>query len=316
MTDADLTSTRATNEDVIAAYRETGSVWKAAARLGTSGQSVWERLRAIGYPMASRKWTPEEVDELRRLVPNQSAASIAQQLGRPFAGVACKMNELGLYTRRKQQRGLYPALTRGSGITRDVVKAWAREVVQWKGSLRQFAIARGVRLETIVQGLQRHYPNVWQQVAPKLDTPPIPCPECGREFVPATKKQKTCSRVCTNAQRVDQSYFGGKRKQTIGLAEGVCQMCMRSIGRGLSSHHLIGKENDPDNELLVALCQGCHQLVGRLASRTFVDTEAGWERLMEFVLLRRFAEHREHAGFHVAVDIDWLNEDDIPEEGS
>jgi hypothetical protein len=302
---------RVTNEQIIQAYRQTGSVWKAAKVLGLCGQSVWERLRALNHPMSVRRWTNEEVEELKRLVETSSAHDIAKKLGRPFSGVAGKMSQLGLYTRRKSQRGLFPALKRGSGITRDVVKGWARDILPWKGTIRQFAVDRGLRIETLVQGLQRHYPDVWQQVVPKLPIPPIACVNCKNEFVPATKKQRCCSRRCTSEYRIDQQYFGGNRKRTIGLAEGVCQLCQRHVSRGLSSHHVIGKENDPNNELLIALCMGCHQVIGTLATRTLVDTEEGWERLIEFVLMRRLGANRDGGGFQVAVDIDWLTAEDI-----
>lgn len=303
---------RVTNEELIQAYRETGSVWKAAKRLGVVGQSVWERLRALDYPMSSRRWTAEEVAEMRQLAETCTVAEIAKRLGRSFASVACKMSEIGIYC-RKRQKVLFPALRRGSGITRDVVKKWAREVLAWEGSLKSFAIARGISLETLAQALQKHYPDVWEKVAPRLDVPPRPCPHCEREFIPATGKQKFCTRKCAERYRVDQSYFGGRRSQTIGLAEGVCQLCLRETKRGLSSHHLIGKENDPENELLVALCQGCHKAVGLLAGRTFVDSEEGWQRLIEFVLQRRLGgvSRNGAVGFHVGVDVEWLTEEDM-----
>ncbi len=48
---------KATNQEIIDAYKATGSIWRAAKALGLCGQSVWERLRALGYPIASRKWS-------------------------------------------------------------------------------------------------------------------------------------------------------------------------------------------------------------------------------------------------------------------
>jgi hypothetical protein len=103
---------------------------------------------------------------------------------------------------------------------------------------------------------------------------------------------------------VDQNYFGGKRKQTIGLAEGVCQICERTPKKALSSHHVIGKENDPDNEILVALCSGCHNIVTQLGGRNF--TESQWESLISFVWLRKNGADamRDALSLHVCVDID------------
>lgn len=300
-------------EQIIEAYRSTGSVWKSAKQLGLCGQSVWERLRAIDYPMGGQRWTTEEVAELRALVEaGCSAGEAAKRLGRPFAGVAGKLSELRLFTRRSPQGRLFPALKRGSGVTKEVIKGWARDLHAWKGSLKQFAVSRGVPLEAVAQGLQRYFPEVWEAAVPKLDAPPQPCPHCGREFIPATKRQRCCSRRCSGLYRNDQQYFGGQRKFTVGLAEGRCQLCQRET-KSLASHHVLGKENDPDNTALIALCGGCHQVVGTLAGRKFVDTEDGWMRLIELVLLRRFgaATPGRPAGFHVGVDIDWLTEEDI-----
>jgi molybdenum-dependent DNA-binding transcriptional regulator ModE len=38
-----------TVEELIEAYKETGSVWKAGKKLGIPGQSVHSRLSALGY---------------------------------------------------------------------------------------------------------------------------------------------------------------------------------------------------------------------------------------------------------------------------
>ena len=59
---------RVTTEQIVEAYRRTGSVWKAARTLGVVGQSVWERLRAIGPPMANKRWTADELREMRSFV--------------------------------------------------------------------------------------------------------------------------------------------------------------------------------------------------------------------------------------------------------
>jgi hypothetical protein len=83
----------------------------------------------------------------------------------------------------------------------------------------------------------------------------------------------------------------------------------------LSSHHVIGKQNDPNNEYLIALCSGCHQVVGSLAGRTFVDEEQGWENLVSLVLMRRLADRNRagqtaFVGVHAAVDVEWLSRED------
>src|SRR3989442_4726231 len=54
---------RVTNEELVAAYKDTGSIWKAGKRLGLCGQSVHERLRRLGYEMTHQSWTVEGVAE-------------------------------------------------------------------------------------------------------------------------------------------------------------------------------------------------------------------------------------------------------------
>ena len=86
---------KATNEDIITAYRETGSVWRAGRRLGMCGQSVWERLTALNYQMSGSRWTADELNELRSLAGTCTIGEIARRLGRPYTGVAGLISNLG-----------------------------------------------------------------------------------------------------------------------------------------------------------------------------------------------------------------------------
>ena len=62
--------------------------------------------------------------------------------------------------------------------------------------------------------------------------PKTKCPYCNEDFWPLTNKQVFCSRRCADTNRVDQSYFGGRRKETIGLNEGICQLCNQHKHKG------------------------------------------------------------------------------------
>lgn len=277
---------RITNEEVIEAYKATGSVWKAAKQLGVVGQSVHERLRALSYPIAGRKWSAEEVDEMRALADaGVTAGQIATRLGRSFAGVACKLSELGLTTKR-------PSLNkpkRATGYDRKSIDTHLRAL---EGNLRlrptSYCRALGLDIESFVQACQRHFEDRWDSYAASISTIPTKeCSYCGRIFYPTNGKQQTCSRRCTSTARQDRDYFGGKRRNTIGLTAGICQLCGREGHKGLSSHHVLGKENDPDNEVLIALCQGCHKIITMLATRKFVDDTEAWETVIALTWLRR-----------------------------
>lgn len=276
---------KVTAEQVVAAYRETGSVWKAAKRLGIAGQSVHERLRAIGYPIGGREWGDEEVDELRTLLEaGLPMSEIAQRLGRPFAGVANKASRLGLRTCSKRER----KLPRGAGFDKASTRRHMANLEHYDGPVTRYARTQGVLLETLVQALQRHVPERWgAYVAEHSDIPQRECPYCGVTFIPSSGKQRYHSRKCASDARRDHAYFNGNRANTIGLAEGICQLCGREGVSGLSAHHMIGREHDLEGSLLIALCRGCHQIVSTLAGRTRADDPFFWETLVQLVWLRR-----------------------------
>jgi 5-methylcytosine-specific restriction endonuclease McrA len=295
---------RVSAEEIVEAYKATGSVWKASKQLGIAGQSVHERLRALGYPIAGRRWSAEEVDELRALVEaGVTAGQIASRLGRSFAGVTCKLSELSLISPR-------PSLNkpkRATGYDRKSIDVHLR-ALEGNPRMRPTSYCRavGLDIESFVQACQRHFADRWDGYSASIST--IPTKECGycrRIFYPTNGKQQTCSRKCARDARQDRDYFGGQRRNTIGLAAGICQLCGREGHKGLSSHHVLGKENDPDNEVLIALCPGCHKIITMLATRKFVDDTAAWESVIALTWLRRHGgDLEEGKALYVSVVID------------
>jgi len=303
---------KASSQQIIDAYRETGTVWEAGKRLGMAGQSVWERLRALDYPMVGQDWTDAEIEELKALVGRCTIGEIATRLGRAYAGIACKISELQIGTRygNRQRR------KRIAGYPKKRVQKLINLLERYNGSLRQFCRHHALDLEYFIVCVQRIDRPFWDDYTRrKSDLTAKTCPNCGVVYYPLTKKQQTCSRRCSDLRRTDRDYFGGKRNQTIGLADGTCQLCMERKPV-LSAHHVLGKENDPENEYLVALCAGCHQIVGILAGRVFAEQEQGWENLINLVLSRRLADkNRRDAGtfvaVHTCVDLEWLTPEDL-----
>jgi len=276
---------KATTEEIIAAYQATGSVWKAAKELGMAGQTVHERLQLVGYPLLNRNWTDDEIEEMRSLIGESvPLGQVASRLGRPYAGVACKASELGIRSNQKRAK----KIPRGAGWDKATTLRHMKALFAYQGKITQYARANGLSIETLVQALQKHCPDDWiAYKEQRSDLPRKVCPYCETEFIPMSGKQEYCTRVCAGDARRDRDYFGGNRRSTIGLAEGVCQLCERTGVKGLSSHHVIGKENDPDNQVLIALCQGCHKLVTLLASRTFIDDSGAWENLISLAHMRK-----------------------------
>lgn len=301
---------RFTNEEIIKAYKDTGSVWKAAKLLGCVGQSVWERLRRLGYQVSHQQWTIDEIEELKQLAPDCTIGEISRRLARSYASVACKASELqvGLRTGVRGPR----KVKRGSGLTKSVVAKLISDLARFGGTLRQFSIQHGLDLETFVQAIQQYDAEFWRgYVRQHSELEEHVCPQCMSKFIPMTKKQKTCSRRCSYLRRVDEKYFGGKRTLTVGLAEGVCQLCEQEK-KSLSSHHVWGKENDPENELLLAVCRGCHQIITHLGGRKDVERPEFWENLISLAIMRRLG-HRQPSGFYITVEIEELTQSDIEE---
>jgi hypothetical protein len=69
---------------------------------------------------------------------------------------------------------------------------------------------------------------------------------------------------------------------------------------------MLGKENDPNNEHLIALCQGCHNIVTILGGRRFVATPEAWEVLIQLVVTRKNGHDPDFVGVFTTVDIDLI----------
>lgn len=307
-----LQSQRVTIEQIVTAYRKTGSVWKTGKNLGVAGQTVWERLKAVNHPMASRKWDADELAELELLAQTMPIGKIAIRLGRPYYGVALKLSRLGLA--RLGHKANRTKVPRGAGLNKLGTEKHLAALRVHVGSLRQFCRMHALELETFVQAIQKYDPAFWAEYSEsRSDLTRTQCDYCGTEFFPMTVRQKSCTRQCAATKKRDEEYFGGKRRNTVGLAMGVCQLCDQEKER-LSSHHVLGKENDPGNDCLIAVCAGCHQLIGLLSGRRFVDQPDGWENLIHLVMARRMAEKsKKFVGVYACVDLEYLTVEDVEE---
>jgi len=198
-------------------------------------------------------------------------------------------------------------------MTKAATSTYLKELTAFGGSIRQFCVQRGLSIELLVIGIQSHHPEGWNQyVRSHSDLDFKSCQYCSREFLPMNSRQKTCSRKCGSHLRSDYKYFGGKRRHAVGLEEGICQLCEKEKSN-LAAHHVYGKENDPENDYMVALCPGCHQIVGSLGGRSDVTSPEMWENLIALAVTRKLG-HRRPLGFHVCVEIDELSQSDIDEE--
>jgi hypothetical protein len=302
---------RCTNEEIISAYWETGNVWKAAKRLGLCGQSVWERLKKMGYQLNLKPWTEDENNELRSLLPHCDLAEIGRRLGRSYSAVACQVSGLGLANQFRRGKRKSPKIIT---ITVEKIETAILDLRNDVLPVTPYARSIGVEVESLVQAIQKQDMEFWKEYSKAHGICESTCPQCGNEFHKLSHKQRCCSRKCSADYRADIQYFGGNRKNTVGLAEGVCQLCGREEDK-LSSHHVLGKENDPSNEWLDALCRSCHQVIGKLAVKDFVESNEGWERLIHFVMARRLKEnHPGASGISACVEVEYLSEEQLLEE--
>jgi 5-methylcytosine-specific restriction endonuclease McrA len=303
---------KATTEQIVAAYMATGSVWEAGKRLGMAGQSVHERLVSVGHKLRSANWSEAELAEMQSLYEaGLTLGDIARRLGRPFGGCAAKASQMDLCfrtTRRKAEK-----LPRGAGYDKVSTIRHLKALEVYEGGVTQYARANGIAVERLAQACERHAPERWQAyVARRSDIPERECEYCNVRFIPANGRQRYHSRRCAATARADREYFGGRRRETIGLDVGVCQLCGESKDRGLSSHHVFGKENDPGNEVLIALCQGCHKIVTMLGGRKFVNDPVAWETLIWLAWYRRNgAAELDGTALRTYVEIDHGPEDEI-----
>lgn len=91
---------KATNEQIIAAYDTTGSVWAAAKILGMCGQSVHERLEKIGKINRMNVFTAQDMDLLKEQYPiylrKEALAELATKMGRTKQFICRHAKKLGL----------------------------------------------------------------------------------------------------------------------------------------------------------------------------------------------------------------------------
>ena len=174
-------------------------------------------------------------------------------------------------------------IPRGKGYDKAATLRHLKKMVQSGTFVTDYVKQHDLKLDTFILATLKHsggYALDHVAADPKLVRKQ--CEQCGEDFWPTRKTARFCSTKCGRDKRVDDEYFGGKRKSTVGLAERVCGLCEREVLTGLSSHHIYGKANDPDNDHLLALCRGCHQIVSDLALKTWCDD---YEKLQKLIWL-------------------------------
>lgn len=304
---------RITNEEIIAAYKDTGSVWRAGERLGLSGQTVHGRLTSIGFKVGNR-WTDEDVEKLRELAKTMTMPRLADALGRSYAGIACKLGEIGVKAQKEYERK--PTKQTDAEIESETAKH-IEAIEAYTGHVTTYCRQQGMNIETFVRRVEKFFPEWWKVYREThSDIAPRKCEGCPEYFTPFSHKQTFCTRRCRDEHKVNVGYFGGRRADALGFHQKLCVLCHEEKP-SMSVHHTIGKENDPGNEGLVLLCNGCHQIVGHLGGRNY--SEEDWHNLVLLATLRRYgAEVAANPALRLNVHVEarWveLSEQDLQEE--
>ena len=199
-------------------------------------------------------------------------------------------------------------MPRGLGLNKRSTAKHMKAVKADLRTLTSYARRNSFHVDSLVMAFEKYCPEDWEEYRKtRFNFPRRSCEYCGGSFLPSSAKRRFCTKKCWSESRVDARYFGGRRRMTVGLKDGICQLCGNRPLRGLSSHHVFGKENDPGNLHLVALCRGCHKLVTILASRMFVGDEVSWESLITLAWLRKHGRKVVSTGaaiIEVCVEID------------
>ena len=229
------------------------------------------------------KWSRDEVDKLKRLLlEGLSLKAAAQELERPYWGVAVKASTLETTERKTSPAGKAPR-----GMDKKKLKSLIKDFDQSHLSARAFCRKRKIPFRKFVSALQHRDPEWFSKSINRLGVKGLSCPGCGSVFYQTSTSHKFCSSRCTSRHKRNLEYFDGARLNAVGIVEGVCQLCFEPKTKGLSAHHMVGKGNDPTNRLMVALCVGCHQAVTILSMRSFLENPEGWERLISLVQIRK-----------------------------
>lgn len=183
-------------------------------------------------------------------------------------------------------------LPRAKGYDKAATLRHLKQMVKSGTFVTEYVKANGLKLDTFMLALRKYMESADKKAVYdlcELDPKLIQqhCEECNEPYWPSRRGTKFCSPSCGRKHKTDATYFGGRRKDTVGLAEGVCQLCSRHVDKGLSSHHVFGKANDPENKHLLALCRGCHQIVSELALKKWCTDPVVLAKLVMLSCLQR-----------------------------
>lgn len=130
-----VAAAKATDEQILAAYSETRSVWRAGERLGICGQSVHERLTKLGANKPINHWTANDdavlLDRYEAARNDGNLKKLAESLGRTKHFICRQARRLGLTSPRVRMRSHEEKIRFGS-----IMSIHAKRRIREKGHPR------------------------------------------------------------------------------------------------------------------------------------------------------------------------------------
>lgn len=159
-----MNTKKATDEQVIAAYRETGSCWKAAEKLGMGGQTVHERLVRLGAMRPMRRFLDDETIRLLRDYRTFRDAGLlsklAAEMGRTVPFLCRKARDLGLTNPKAAKRYASTWKYMPEDVARGLMDRFKRSSF----GLMQFCKRMGYADEGFSETMRRYFLDEWESV--------------------------------------------------------------------------------------------------------------------------------------------------------
>lgn len=157
---------KATDGQVVEAYRKTGSVWKAGEELGMAGQSVQERLARMGVPRdaSNRPFTDEDVQRLKEVyVIYRNAGKLqelADEMGRTKQFICRRARYLGLTDRSRKSRWS----AKWELVSDDLIMGEMREWLESEMTLIDYCASKGIDDLGFSREAKRRFPAEWESI--------------------------------------------------------------------------------------------------------------------------------------------------------
>ena len=149
---------------IIAAYKETGNVWKTAKKVGLCGQSVHERLVKLGIELNSNPFTEQDMDRLRReyLIFRDAGkiADLAALMGRTKQFICRKAKEIGLTDQRHKR--YYQSVWKY--MSEDAARVILEDFRHAKGIMREYCARKDYDELGFSRTLQGFFPDEWDAI--------------------------------------------------------------------------------------------------------------------------------------------------------